>query len=243
MPEVETREHHRPSALYKKPLVWLVAGICSVFIFFLNSIYGFLALNNPIGGGALIVEGWVPEKTLAKSIEVFNSGKYQYFVLVGGPIEEARGHPGQPATYAELAARRLEKLGFDTAKISKVNVAPVSTNRTFTGAITVKRWLEDSKIKVCCVDIFTVGVHARKSWMLSRYAFGSAYRVGIIAGPEGNFDPKYWFASRRGLAIIGRNVLGYLYYKCWIFYHSALEPGVVRSSLLPNRRSSAFWIA
>jgi len=41
------------------------------------------------------------------------------------------------------------------------------------------------------VDVFTVGPYARKSWILSRYAFGDGYRVGIIAGSPDSYDPRF----------------------------------------------------
>ena len=189
-----------------------------LLIFFVTSIYGFLAVNHPLGEGILVVEGWIPAKTLAESVHVFNSGAYEYLVVVGGPIVGTGTESAHARTYADLAASRLEQLGFDTNKVIKINVPPVSSERTLTGAAEVKHWLERSGTNVCCVDIFTVGVHARKSWILSRYALGDTYRVGIIAGPEPEFDPKYWLVSRRGSLLVVRNLAGYVYYKSWIFF-------------------------
>jgi hypothetical protein len=208
--------------LSPKPLLWVTAGSCALLVFLVTSIYGFLAANHPLGEGILVVEGWIPANTLAESVHVFNSGSYQYLVVVGGPIQGTGSVSGPPTTYADLAASRLEQLGFDTKKLIKINVPPVSSERTLTGAAYVKRWIERSGINVCCVDIFTTGVHARRSWILSRCAFGDSYRVGIIAGPEARFDPKYWFVSRSGTWLVVRNLAGYAYYKFWIFYHTFL---------------------
>jgi hypothetical protein len=205
--------------LSKRPLLWVTAGICALLIFFVTSIYGFLAVNRPLGEGILVVEGWIPAKTLAESIHVFNSGSYQYLVVVGGPIDGTGSVSGYPTTYADLAASTLEQLGFDTEKLVKVNVPSVSSERTFTGAADVKSWVERSGTNVCCVDIFTTGVHARKSWILSQYALGDSYRVGVIAGPEARFDPNYWFVSPRGVWLVVRSLVGYVYYKFWILYH------------------------
>ena len=85
-----------------------------LLIFFVTSIYGFLAVNHPLGEGILVVEGWIPAKTLAESVHVFNSGAYQYLVVVGGPIVGTGTESGHASTYADLAASRLEQLGFDT---------------------------------------------------------------------------------------------------------------------------------
>ncbi len=215
---------YEPPLLFKAPLLWVTAGICVLLIFFVTSIYGFLAVNHPLGEGILVVEGWIPAKTLAESVHVFNSGAYQYLVVVGGPIVGTGAESGHARTYADLAASRLEQLGFDTNKLIKINVPPVSSERTLTGAAHVKRWLERSGTKVCCVDILTAGVHARKSWILSRYALGGSYRVGIIAGPQASFDPKYWPVSRKGTWIVVRNLAGYVYYKFWILFNRKASP-------------------
>jgi hypothetical protein len=218
-------DRYRP-LLYKKTLVWVTAGISALLIFFVTSIYGFLAVTHPMGEGILVVEGWIPTKTLAESLHVFNSGDYQYLVVVGDPIQGTGSVSSQPTTYADLAASRLEQLGFDTRKLIKISIPPVSSERTLTGAAAVKGWIERSGTNVCCVDIFTAGAHARKSWILSRYALGDRYRVGIIAGPETRFDPKYWFVSRRGIWLVVRNVAGYAYYKFWILYSGKISVSV-----------------
>ncbi len=174
-----------------------------LLIFFVTSIYGFLAVNHPLGEGILVVEGWIPAKTLAESVHVFNSGAYQYLVVVGGPIVGTGAESGHARTYADLAASRLKQLGFDTNKLIKINVPPVTSERTLTGAAHVKRWLERSGTKVCC---------------------GGSYQVGIIAGPQASFDPKYWPVSRKGTWIVVRNLAGYVYYKFWIFFNRKASP-------------------
>jgi len=220
--------------LSKRPLLWVTAGICALLIFFVTSIYGFLAINHPLGEGILVVEGWIPAKTLAESVHVFNSGRYQRLVVVGGPIQGAGSVSGHPTTYADLSASRLEQLGFDPKKLIKIDVPAVSSEHTLTGAAGVRRWLERSGTKVCCVDILTAGAHARKSWILSRYALGSSYRVGIIAGPESAFDPNYWFISRRGTWSVVRNLAGYVYYRFWILFYGKTSPSPSSSISVPS---------
>src|SRR6266478_10058164 len=86
------------------PKLWVAAGICALLILFATSIYGFLAVNHPLGEGILVVEGWIPAKTLAESVHLFNSGGYKLLVVVGGPIQGTGGLSGRPTTYADLSA-------------------------------------------------------------------------------------------------------------------------------------------
>jgi hypothetical protein len=182
------------------------------------SIYGFLAVNHPLGKGILVVEGWIPAEALANSVSTFNSGHYRYLVVVGGPIQGISSAPSHPTTYADRAASTLQDFGFDTNKLIKISVPPVSSDRTLTGAEELKRWLERSGTYICCVDVFTVGVHARKSWILSQYVLGHSYRVGIIAGPEVSFNASHWLLSTKGTRVVVRNLAGYTYYKFWILF-------------------------
>jgi len=207
----------------KRVPLWVTLGIGVVLIFFLTSIHGFLAVSNPVGEGILVVEAWIPAKTLEESAIVFNSGRYRYLVIVGGPMQGSGSKSNDPTTWADLAASRLEKLGFDTKKLVQISVPAVSSGRTLAGATAVKRWLGSSRISVCCVDVFTVGPHARKSWILSRYAFGDGYRVGIIAGSPDSYDPRFWLASRRGILVVVRNLAGYMYSKFWILFHGRVS--------------------
>jgi len=179
-------------------------------------IYEFLAVTRPLGEGILVLDAWIPAPTLAESIGVFNSGRYRYLVVLGGPTEETASRSRSHAADTDLAAGTLEKLGLDTKKLVKISVPDNSSGRTLRRATAVRNWLESSGASACCVDVFTVGVHARKSWILFRHALGSKYRVGIIAGPEFRYPPRFWFISRTGIWIVSRNLAGYFYSKLWV---------------------------
>lgn len=206
-------------SLFKKPSLWAAVVFC-VLVVFIMTIYGFLAVNRPVGEGVLVVEAWIPSTALADAIPVFKAGHYQYLLVVGGPLPGIASATNYPATYADRAASTLQRYGFSSDNLIKIYVPPVSFNRTLTGAEEVKHWLEHSTTGICCVEVFTVGVHARKSWLLSEYVLGHNYRVGIIAAPEPSFNAQYWFFSPRGVWIVARNTAGYLYFKFWILFHS-----------------------
>jgi hypothetical protein len=208
------------------PSRWVLFGVATVItaglLFVVISIYDFLAVNNPVGEGILVVEAWIPAQALTESLNVFNSGRYSYLVVVGGPIQGS-GPESNPATYDDLAAKRLEKLGFDTKKLIEITVPGVSTGHTLASATAVKRWLVNSRNSECCVDVFTVGVHARRSWILFRYTLGDRYRVGIISGTEVSYNPRFWFFSRTGIWKVVHNLVGYVYYKLFILFNAEIS--------------------
>ena len=75
---------------------------------------------------------------------------------------------------------------------------------------------------VRAIDVFSIGVHARKSQVLFRKAFGPEVRVGIIVGTESAYDGGRWWSTRAGWYIVLRNTLGY-------FYALTLDPDEART--------------
>lgn len=202
----------RRSSRFKWVLFWVTTGMGAALIFVPLPIYDFLAVNRPVGEGILVVEAWIPAQTLAESPIVFNSGHYRYLVVVGGPLQGSGSESDDAMTYEGQAAERLQKLGFDTQKLVKISVPAVSAGRTLARVAAVKRWLGNSGTSVCCVDVFTVGVHARKTWLLFQHALGDQYRVGIIAGTPVSYNRR-WFFSTKGIRIVVRNLASYVYSK------------------------------
>jgi len=176
----------------------------------------FLAVSTPSGRGVLVVEAWVPQASLEDAVQVFQSGDYQYLVLAGGPMRTYEITSPAVVSYADAAELEVKTLNINPEKIIKIPVRP-ATHRTFATAVAVQQWLASSQLSVASVDVFTAGVHARKSWILFRYALGDDYRVGVIAGPEHSYDSRRWMFSSRGVRIVSRNIVGYVYSKAAIF--------------------------
>ena len=208
---------------------WFLFGMaCVILVFGTVFTHDFLAVNHPVGKGVLVVEGWIPACALAESANFFNSRHYSHLVVVGGPVEVNGSASDHPLTYADLAAARLKELGFDSKKLVKISVpAEPAGLRTLTSATEVKRWLDSSGIAACCVDVFTVGVHARKTWVFFQSALGDYYRVGIISGSEVPYDRnRLWFLSSRGIWIFVRSLAGYGYSKLWVLFHGSSNPRI-----------------
>lgn len=196
---------------------WKLFGFLALvaFVFVLLTVQGFLAVTSPSGRGVLVVEAWVPQESLADSVRVFQSGKYQYLVLVGRGMWQADSAQRVGLAYADSAEAKLAVPDVHASKVVEIPVGP-ARNRTYAGAVAFRNWLRTSGAKIRSVDVFTQGVHARKSWILFEHALGDSYEIGVIAGPEHSYDPRLWLISPRGLWIVSRNVAGYLYFKAAI---------------------------
>jgi hypothetical protein len=214
---------------------WFLTGAIFAFLVCgVISVHNFLAVNQPVDHGILVVEGWVPAHTLAGAMDVLNSRKYRQILVVGGPIqnENENDNPNHVASYDQLGTERLKTLGIDTNKLVPVNTAAVRFGRTYTSATAVQHWLDTTKASDCCIDVLTAGPHARKSWVIFRSALGDHYRVGIIAGPEVSYDPRFWFVSTKGIWIVTRNLAGYAYSKSWVFLNGKFQGGISQRAVL-----------
>jgi len=174
---------------------------------FIMTVHRFLAVSSPAGQGILVVEAWIPSQSLREAARVFQSGKYRYLVVVGTQITVC----DHSVNNADLAADDLEKLGSAKNKVVRIAIPYQSVDRTFATAKAFKQWALSSAVGTCCIDVYTVGVHARKSWITFQTVLGSTYQVGVIAGPETSYNPKYWLMSGRGIWLVARNLSGYLF--------------------------------
>ena len=206
----------------------LVAGIIFVF-----RIHDFLAINVPVTGDLLVVEGWLwYSPVMREAMEEFNRGHYTWLVTVGGPVEGEEGTFKHQSS-AALAAVRLREFGVNEHSIVVLSVADVKLHRTYASALAVRDWLIKSKTKTTGINVFTLGAHARKSLVIFKRVLGPAIEVGVIAGKDDTYNPNLWWLSGKGIYAITRKTLGYLYAVLWPFpqrsvghvaQHTAGEP-------------------
>src|SRR5580704_13331507 len=111
---------------------WLVLlfAITAFVVFTIRSIGSFLALNDPVENGALVVEGWLPDYALQEAITEFNKGHHSQIFVTGGPLEN--GAPlSEYRTFAELGAATLMRLGLNTNAVQAVPAPKVRLDRTY----------------------------------------------------------------------------------------------------------------
>lgn len=190
----------------------LLLGTAAVScIVFGASIHDFLAVNSPVRSGLLVVEGWVPRWALDHVPPLIATGHYSQMVFVEYPnmltLDEETLSDGRSLR------RELDKTEIAIVAVKSVPLG----HQTYSGARAVKVWLTTEKKSIRKADVFTVGVHARKSRLLYREALGDDIDVGVIAAKPCDYDPKLWFVSPRGIWLVTRNVAGYAYSLGWAY--------------------------
>jgi hypothetical protein len=111
---------------------------------------------------------------------------------------------------AEKARNRLLALGIDSAKVIAVPGKKVIINRTLTSALAFKSWLSKNNLNIEGINIFSMGTHARRTWLTYNKVLGQKYRIGIISVPDYQHDQSGEIKLIKTL----RESVGIIYY--WI---------------------------
>lgn len=191
----------------------IVAGFLSV-----RCAYPFLAVNDPLPGGILVVEGWAPDQDLAAALEEFRRNRYEKVVVTGGPLSSG-AFLIQYKTYAEQGQASLLKLGLTSNQVEAVPAPFVRQDRTYASAVALRKWLDRRSEPVTKVHLVTEGPHARRSRLMFAKACGDGVAVGVTAVPPLDYDPRCWWRSSAGVRSVLSEALAYAYAR--LFFRAA----------------------
>ncbi len=190
-------------------LLFLAVGVGTV-LFAMRFAYPFLAITNRTHSESLVVEGWISNYGLNRTVAVFKNGGYQKVFVLGGPALDESGFQNQQ-TYADRAAAQLNRLGITRDRVQAIPCRTQRMDRTYNAALTLKEWFQDHKIPVSRVDVVTLGPHARRSRLVFQKAFGDEVKVGVISIQDPNYDPLHWWRSSEGVRAVTGEGIAYLY--------------------------------
>jgi hypothetical protein len=199
---------------------WLLLLLAGLFLTTgaVRKVQSFLAVTDPVRGGALVVEGWAPDYALEEVITEFRRHHYTKLYVVGVPLEQ--GAPlSEYKTFAELGAATLLKLGLDRDSIQAVPTPAVRRDRTYASALVLKQWLQQHNAVPAELNLISLGVHARRSRLLFEKAFGRDSRVGIIALENRDYDPAHWWQYSQGVRAVTDELFAYVYAR--LLFHPA----------------------
>lgn len=221
-------------------LGWIIILISVVIIFRLSlvGVYYFLAVNNPVNSNTLVLEGSAPTYVVKDALKYYNENGYDRLIVTGIPIVTYEFIAPYKNT-ADATVRALRYYGFDDTAY----VAPIPSNilidRTYNTAIVTRMLFEDNNWPHN-LDIYTVGVHSRRSRMMFEKAFGADYDIGIISHRDRTFAPNHWWKSSKGFRNVSNEFVATLYVS--MFFHPdylaskhKLETGMYTDSIYYNR--------
>lgn len=192
---------------------WAVALLCAatLIVFTITHIHSFLAVTSPVKANVLVVEGWLPDYALKNAIAEFEkSGDYRKIITTGGPLEKGY-FLAQYKNFAELSAATLRELGFEKEKLVAVPTPKAIKDRTYTSAVALRQWLSKSDLKLESINLYTLDVHARRSWLIFKQVLAPTIKVGVIAVKSPDYDPDNWWNSSAGVRSVISETIAYIY--------------------------------
>jgi len=190
-------------------LVIGVAGTLTV-----RGLYGFLAVNEPLPGGTLVIEGWSLDYVLEGAVDEYRKGHYGRICLTGGPIEFGNAMR-EHKTYAEYAKAMCIKLGVP-ADAGEHAVVARPACQVVEAATCIHLHIGRNGR-----GVGSRAAHSRRTRLVYEKALGM--RVGISNIEEMNFDPKRWWTSSSGVRIVLDELIAYTYAR-FLFSPPKLQP-------------------
>lgn len=161
-----------------------------------------LLVTARVPADVLIVEGWIGRDGIRAAKEEFEAGGYRYLVATGGYTGE--GWLDRRWSHAEMAEEELVRLHFPREQLLVAKTSPTDSQRTYESAVVGKEALEQRRIQIAAVNVFTRGPHARRSRLVFAKVFGASTPVGVVSwNPPGSTDGTWWRSSERAREFIG----------------------------------------
>lgn len=185
-----------------------------------RNVHPFLAVTDPVPSVVLVVEGWTPDYVMEEAIAEFGRHHCSKLYVVGGPLRQG-GFLSEYKSYAELGAATLMRMGLNRDVVQAVPTPWVRRDRTYSSAVTLKRWLHEQDAMPTSLNVMTMAAHSRRSRLLFQKAFADGPRVGIIAVEDRDYDAKHWWRGSEGVRVVTGEVIAYCYAR--LFFRPAEE--------------------
>jgi uncharacterized SAM-binding protein YcdF (DUF218 family) len=201
---------------------WLLVLVpfAALLVFGFRNVNAFLAVNDPVPDGVLVVEGWSPDYAMKTAVAEVKRNPYHKLYVIGGPLEE--GAPlSEYKSYAELGAAILQRMGLSNDTVQAVPARYVRKDRTYAAAVALRNWLLQHGAAPKAINLISVGAHARRSRLMFEKAFGSGTRVGVVNVQDRAYDPHHWWKSSAGVREVLDEMIAYGYAR-FLFFPSAI---------------------
>lgn len=188
---------------------WLLAIFGSLIAWWYFRAESFLSLTERYPARILIVEGWIGHEGIHAAKEEYDRGEYQYVITSGGPMNNRWAV--EKWNYATESHELLLKLGVPADRIIEAPAQNSESHRTFEAARTVRDVLQSRNLPFTAINVFSFGVHARRSQLVFAKALDRRGKTGVIAWVPAHYrDGVWWHSSERALDLI-KETIGYLF--------------------------------
>jgi len=179
--------------------------------------HSFLAVTDRVPADLLIVEGWLPPHTLDQAAAEFRIGFCSRILIVNPIYEAVDGKAQLDPGSSDYPARLLVKCGVPKSCVDTVVCSAARKDRTYHSALAARAWLQEQGITLKCINVATLGSHARRSRLLYQKAFGKDVRIGVIALEDRAYNSAHWWRYSEGVREVIGEGIAYVYAR--LFFH------------------------
>jgi len=208
----------------------------------LQNVYRFLTVNEPVKSKTMVIEGWIPDYSAKKALKLFKEDHYENLIVTGIPIQQWQSVTDF-ANVAQATAAVIKKMGFrDTIYLAAIP-SNIVRDRTYSTAVVTETIFEQHPDWAQSFNIYSVGVHSRRSRLMFHKAFGDDFNIGIYADSDISFDPVHWWRNSKGFRNVGNELLAYFYVRLFFHpdeaqYKSMIKQGKYIDTIMSYRRKS-----
>jgi hypothetical protein len=201
---------------------WLVLLLLLALVFrlWLGTVCSWLSLNQPVPAKTLVVEGWIEDYALQHAVDFYRKNNYNHMIVTGLPITQWRDYVTFKNT-AQGAVAVMKRYGFKDTVYKAVIPLSVTINRTYNTAVATRLLFQKHPEFGKSFNIYSVGVHARRTHLMFERAFGNPYKIGVIADTDRTFDPEHWWRTSKGFRNVSNEFVAFNY--VWAFFHPEFD--------------------
>ncbi len=170
----------------------------------------YLSVNKPIKSKTLVVEGWVETYVVVDALAYFKEHGYERMIVTGIPITIYEFIAPYRNT-AEATIFTMQHFGYTDTIYRAVIPSTTYTDRTYNTGLMVREVFIEHPDWEKSLDVYSVGVHSRRSRYLFKKALGNDFRVGIIAHPDRTFLSNTWWQSSKGFRNVTNEMIATFY--------------------------------
>lgn len=182
----------------------LLGTLGAVMVLGVTTVHPWLAHSEPVPGAKyLIVEGWVPDEAVRRTVEIADETEATRIFCTGQPIDQG-SYLIAWKSYAELTATSLAKLGVEPQRICPTPAPDVKKDRTRNMAESLKAILDQEPVPSTGrkINLISLGTHARRSHAIFQEVLGPEWQVGVYSIPNPEYDPAIWYRQSAGVKCV-----------------------------------------
>lgn len=216
---LRARLFRRRSVICPTAIGWIcvLLSISLLGAIFFGLLFSFLHVNDPIESDVLVVEGWVDDDSVEVILDLMSAAPNLRIVTTGVPLTHWSALLPHD-NYADLARASLIGSGAPAERVFAAPAPETHRNRTAGMALALKAFMQENGIEADSVNIFTQGVHARRSRDIYRAIMQPEYEVGVLAIDSRNYTAQDWWKSSEGVRSVLSESIAYVYNCAYLTY-------------------------